>query len=287
FQLRIEDVVIEMCNYLYKKTKTENLCLSGGCAMNSKMNGRVQRETPFKHVFVQSSSDDGGASYGACFYWWNSMMKKPRSFQIEHDYWGPGYSDQQIEKAIKDALLDYRKCDHVEEEAAKRIAKGEIVGWFQGRMEYGQRALGNRSILADPRDPGMKDKINTRVKHREKFRPFAPSILEEYTGEFFDQDIPVPFMQKVYLIREEKRKLIPSVTHIDGSGRLQTVSKKTNERYWNLINEFKKISGIPIVLNTSFNDNDEPIVMTPKDALRCFFSTGIDVLFMGDYIIEK
>jgi carbamoyltransferase len=208
-------------------------------------------------------------------------------FVMEHDYWGPGFSNEEIEKVLENTLVPYTRCDDVEKIAAQRIAEGEIIGWFQGRMEYGQRALGNRSILADPRDYNMKDKINARVKHREKFRPFAPSVLEENVADFFEQIEPSPFMQKVYLIKKDKRKLIPAVTHIDGTGRLQTVSKKLNPRYWNLLNEFKKIAGVPIVLNTSFNDNNEPIVATPKDALRCFFSTGIDVLFIGDFIVEK
>ncbi len=287
FQKRVEDVVLEMVAFLHGKTKMEALCLSGGCAMNSRMNGRILAESPFRKVFVQPSADDGGASLGACFYWWNQVLKKERVFVMEHDYWGPAFSNEAVEKVLANTLVPYKKCNNVEKIAAQRIANGEIIGWFQGRMEYGQRALGNRSILADPCDPHMKDKINARVKHREKFRPFAPSVLEEEVGEFFEQTYPSPFMQKVYLIKPDKRKLIPAVTHVDGTGRLQTVSKKVNPTYWNLIDEFRKITGIPAVLNTSFNDNNEPIVATPKDALRCFFSTGIDVLFIGDFMVEK
>ncbi len=287
FQKRVEDVVLEMARFLYNQTNMNALCLSGGCAMNSKLNGRILKEAPFSDLSVQASADDGGAALGACFYWWNQILKEDRVFVLKHDYWGPGFSNQEIENALKSALIKYRRTDEVERIAAECIAEGKIVGWFQGRMEYGQRALGNRSILADPRDPAMKDKINERVKHREKFRPFAPSVIEESVGEYFDRDYPAPFMQKVYSIKPEKRTLIPSVTHVDGSSRLQTVSKDSNPKYWKLIDEFGKITGIPVVLNTSFNDNNEPIVATPKDALRCFYSTGIDVLFVGDFVVEK
>lgn len=287
FQKRVEAVVLEMLSYLYERTKVETLCLSGGCSMNSKMNGRIVKDSPFSKVFIQSSADDGGACLGACFYWWNQVLQKKRSFVMDHDYWGPGFTNDEIEKVLKDALVPYKKYDNIERVAAQAISEGNIVGWFQGRMEYGQRALGNRSLLADPRDPAMKDKINSRVKHREKFRPFAPSILDDYQSEFFDEAQQAPFMQKVYSIKKEKHSLVPAVTHVDGTGRLQTVSKGSNPRYYELINQFSDITGIPIVLNTSFNDNNEPIVCTPKDALRCFFSTGIDILFMGDFMIKK
>jgi carbamoyltransferase len=287
FQKAVEDVVLEAVEFGLRKTGSRLLCLSGGCAMNSKMNGRILSEAKVDDLFVQSSADDGGACLGACFYFWNGVLNKPRGFVYEHDYWGPEYEDGEIELALKDAKIEYRRSSDIAREAAESIVQGKIVGWFQGRMEYGQRALGNRSILADPRDPGMKDKINACVKHREGFRPFAPSILEEYQGDFFEILHPAPFMQKIYPIREEKRALVPAVTHVDGSGRLQTVARRHNPLYWNLIDRFREMTGVPLVLNTSFNDNDEPIVTTPKHALRCFFGTGIDVLCMGSFMVRK
>ena len=287
FQKRIEDVVLEMCEYLYKKTKSKNLCLSGGVAMNSKMNGIIMEKGPFDNVWVQPSADDAGCSIGACFYYWNQIMGNDRTFQMEHDYWGPGFTNEEIEKVLKDSLLSYTKHEDIESVAAHLISKGNIVGWFQGRMEVGQRALGNRSILADPRNPDMKDKVNAAVKHRESFRPFAPSILEEHTGEFFETSCENPFMQMVFKVRTEKQNVIPAVTHYDGTGRYQTVSKKINPRYWRLINEFKTITGVPALLNTSFNDNDEPMVCSPKDAVRCYSGTGIDHLIIGNYLLSK
>jgi carbamoyltransferase len=287
FQKRVENVIIEMCVFLYKKTGSKNLCLAGGVAMNSRMNGRILSEGPFSKVWVQPSADDAGCSIGACFYYWNQVLRKKRVFQMEHDYWGPHFTNDEIESVLKDSLLSYTRYEDIEVVTADLIAKGNIVGWFQGRMEMGQRALGNRSLIADPRDASMKDKINAAVKHRESFRPFAPSILEEYANEYFDTDHENPFMQMIFQVKLEKRKEIPAVTHCDGSGRSQFVSKKTNVRYWNLINEFRKITGVPVILNTSFNDNDEPIVCTPKDAIRCFAGTGIDHVVIGDYLISK
>jgi carbamoyltransferase len=287
FQKRVEDVILEMCNYLAEKTKMDTLCISGGVAMNSKMNGRILLESPFSKVWVQPSSDDAGTSIGACFYFWHQVLGNKRHFVMVHDYWGPGYSDDEIKRALDDALLDYETLENPEKTAAHAIADGKVIGWFQGRMESGQRALGNRSLLADPRDPKMKEKINLLVKHREWYRPFAPSVLAEYQDEFFESGSPSPFMQIVFPVREEKKNLIPSIVHQDGTGRLQTVTKETNCRYWNLIDEFRKITGIPLILNTSFNDNDEPIVCTPKEAIRTFFGTGIHELYMGKYRVTK
>lgn len=287
FQRRVEDVVLEMCTYLYEKTGSSNLCMAGGVAMNSKMNGRIQNESPFENVWIQPNADDAGGSLGACFYYWNQVLGNPRSFTMVHDYWGPGFSDEQIKAALDDSLIPYERLENIEKAAAEAIANNKIICWFQGRMEAGQRALGNRSILADPRDPDMKDKINNLIKHREWYRPFTPSVIEECQAEFFESDVPSHFMQLVYMIKEEKREQIPAVTHIDGSGRLQTVQRKTNEKYWKLISEFRKLTGIGMVLNTSFNDNDEPIVCTPKDAIRTFFGTGLHELYIGNYRIMK
>ena len=206
---------------------------------------------------------------------------------MTHDYWGPGFSNDEIRAALDDSLVRYEYLENPERQAAQSISEGKIICWFQGRMESGNRALGNRSILADPRDPDMKNKINKLVKHRERYRPFAPSVLEEYQDEYFESSHPSIFMQMVHMIREEKREILPAVTHVDGSGRLQTVRKETNPKYWNLINEFKKITGEAVVLNTSFNDNDEPIVCTPKQAIRTFFGTGLYELYMGNYRVKK
>ncbi len=287
FQKRVEDVVLEMCNYLYEKTGLKNLCLAGGVCMNSSMNGRILTDSPFDNVWIQPSADDAGASLGACFYYWNQVLSKDRQFVMEHDYWGPGFNNDQIKETLDDALVQYEYIEDIEQEAAKAIAANKIICWFQGRMESGQRALGNRSILADPRDPKMKDKINKLVKHREWYRPFAPSVTEEAQTRFFNSAYPSPYMQMVYPIKEEARRLIPAVTHVDGTGRLQTVSRKTNPRYWKLIDEFGKITGISLVLNTSYNDNDEPIVCTPKEALRTFFGTGLHELYIGNYRVRK
>ncbi len=287
FQKRVEDVVLEMCAYIHGKTGVDNLCLAGGVAMNSKMNGRILQETPFSEIWVQPSADDAGSSIGACFYFWNQVLGKERSFVMETDYWGPGFTNDEIKKALADSLIHYEYHDDIENKAAHALVDNKVVCWFQGRMESGQRALGNRSILGDPRDPKMKEKINKLVKHREWYRPFAPSVMEECQSEFFESNFPSPFMQIVLPIKKDKQSVIPAVTHVDGSGRLQTVQKKTNPRYWKLIHEFRKLTGVGLVLNSSFNDNDEPIVCTPKDAIRTFFGTGLQELYIGNYKVVK
>jgi carbamoyltransferase len=287
FQKRVEDVVIEMCNYLHSQTSEDTLCLAGGVSMNSKMNGRIALETPFKNIWIPSSSDDAGTSVGACFYFWNQILGHKREFILENDYWGPEYTNDEIKKILDGNSLKYSYIENIELEAAKSLAAGKVIGWHQGRMELGQRALGNRSILGDPRNPGMKDKINKLIKHREWYRPFAPSVLEEYQDAYFEGGMDSPFMQLVFPIRAQVRDLIPAVTHIDGSGRVQTVSKKSNMRYWKLINEFRKLTNIPMLLNTSFNDNDEPVVCSPKDAIRTFFGTGLEELYIGNFKITK
>ncbi|MDD5006000.1 MAG: carbamoyltransferase C-terminal domain-containing protein [Candidatus Omnitrophica bacterium] len=287
FQKRVEDIALDMCVYLAEKTKLNTLCLAGGVAMNSKMNGRILSETPFTKVWVQPSADDAGCSLGACFYYWNQILRNKRSFVMEHDYWGPGFSDTEIKEALDDSLVFYECLENPEKEAAKSISENKVIAWFQGRMEFGQRALGNRSILADARDPGMKEKINRLIKHREWYRPFAPSVMEEFQKDYFTTEFPSSFMQMVYPVREEKRAIIPAVVHKDGTARLQTVNKDINHRYWKLIDEFRKITGVALILNTSFNDNDEPIVCTPNDAIRTFFGTGIHELYIGNYRVVK
>lgn len=287
FQRRVEDVMLELCCWLAEKTGLDSICLAGGVAMNSKMNGRIAAETAFTNVWVQPSADDAGGSLGACFYYWHQILGHERSFRMDHDYWGPGFSDAEIKAALDDALVNYEYLDEPEVHAARSIADNKVIAWFQGRMEFGQRALGNRSLLADPRDPQMKDKINRLIKHREWYRPFAPSVLEEYQADYFEMSQPSPFMQQVYPIKPHMQSLIPAVVHNDGTGRLQTVKKQDNPRYWKLIDEFRKLTGVPMVLNTSFNDNDEPIVCKPKDALRSFFGTGMHELYLGNYRVLK
>jgi carbamoyltransferase len=295
-QWMYEEAFIHFLNHVYGQVKIPNLCLAGGCAMNSVANGKIFHRTPFKEVYIQAAAGDAGGALGAAFYVWNQTLQRPRSFVMENAYWGPQFSEGALYETItsrNDELAksncEIKKIDEKIElcrNTAQEIAAGKVVGWFQGRMEWGPRALGNRSILADPRKKEMKDILNARIKRREPFRPFAPSILLESVDEYFEQDYPDPFMLKVYMIRPEKRGLIPAVTHADGTGRLQTVAEKDNPLYWRLIKEFEKITRIPVVLNTSFNEN-EPIVCHPQEALDCFLRTKMDVLVLGPYMIRR
>jgi len=295
-QQMYEEAFFHVINQAYKQTRNLNLCLAGGCAMNSVANGKIFEMTPFRELYVQSAAGDGGGAIGAAFYLWNHKLRKERTFLMEHAYLGPEFSDGQIATLLdaKRAELADQGCSttKVEKEenlcdlTAERIAAGKVVGWFQGRMEWGPRALGNRSIVCDPRRDDMKDILNLKIKRRESFRPFAPSILRESVPDWFETDYDVPFMLQVYQIRPEKRALIPAVTHVNGSGRLQTVAERQNPRYYRLIKSFKKLTNIPIVLNTSFNEN-EPVVCTPEEALDCFLRTKMDILVMGNRLIER
>lgn len=292
-QARLEEVYLDMLRKLHKQNGKTDLCLAGGVAFNCVANGKIFEETPFKRVYVQPAAGDAGLSVGAAFYVHHQILRQPRKFVMDHAYWGPGFSDSQIGAAIEKSTLagsDYqvRKLpeEHVAKETARHISEGKIVGWFQGRAEWGPRALGNRSIVVDPRRAEMKNILNERIKHREMFRPFAPSILEEATGDYFMRSDPSPFMTFAYAVRPEKRDQIPAPTHVDGTGRLQTVSRAANPRYWQLIREFGNLTGVPVVLNTSFNDN-EPIVCKPEEAINCFQRTRMDVLVLGDSIVTK
>jgi carbamoyltransferase len=287
-QARLEELSTHVLQHLYDQTKVNRLCLAGGVAYNSVMNGKVLLNTPFKEIFIQPAAGDSGTAIGVCYYIHNILLSQPRSYVMDHAYTGPEFSNDEIEALLSSSGMPYRKAsdEEVTRVAARDIADGKIVGWFQGRMEFGPRALGNRSIVVDPRRAEMKDILNARIKKREPFRPFAPSILEERVGEYFEQSHPAPTMLMVYQIREEKRGVIPAVTHVDGSGRLQTVCRRTNPRYHQLISEFDQITGVPVVLNTSFNE-DEPIVCTPKEALSCFERTKMDSLFLENYIVER
>ncbi|MGE3776054.1 MAG: carbamoyltransferase [Pirellulaceae bacterium] len=287
-QVVTEEIILHLLNRLHAKTKTPNVCLTGGVAMNSVANGKVTALTPFQHVYVPAGAADNGTSFGAAFYVWNRLLGRPRHFVQDHAYWGCEVDAAECERAIQAAGVPAERLDEAQliERTTDLLLAGRVVGWFQGRMEFGARALGSRSLLADPRRTDMRDIINLRIKFREKFRPFAPSILEEHVGEWFEVDEPAPYMEKVLPIRPEKRALIPAVTHVDGSGRLQSVSRRTNPRYYALIARFFERTGVPIVLNTSLNEN-EPIVRTPAEAVSCFLRTDMDALALGPYLIDR
>ena len=293
-QALYEECALHVLNGLWERTKNPRLCLAGGCAMNSVANGKIRESTPFREVYIQPAASDNGTALGAAYYVWHQVLGKPRSFVMEHGYWGTEYRETNLKPIVEsreDDRWEYATRTYDDEGelcqvTAALIADGNVVGWFQGRMEWGARALGNRSILADPRRADMRELINTKIKFREKFRPFAPSILEDALHEYFVDAAPDPFMQQVYPIRQEKRALLPAITHVDGSGRLQTVSARTNARYYRLISEFAKITGTPVLLNTSFNEN-EPIVDTPEQALDCFLRTRMDVIVVGNTIVRR
>jgi carbamoyltransferase len=295
-QAMYEEAFFHLLNYVAKETNMNHLALAGGCAMNSVANGKIFDRTPFKEVYIQSAAGDGGGCIGAAYAVWHQALNQPRAFEMRHSYWGPSYSPKQIEVLLQERADDIRaaKCavTRYEDElplcqrTAQAISEGKVIGWFQGRMEWGPRALGNRSILGDPRRSDMKDILNLKIKRRESFRPFAPSILRRATVEWFEIDYDVPFMLQVFQIKSSQRERIPAVTHVNGSGRLQTVTEEQNARYFHLIQSFEKITGVPILLNTSFNEN-EPVVCQPKEALDCFLRTKMDVLVLGDFYIER
>lgn len=287
-QKRLEEVVFHLWNALHRRVPLDALSYAGGVAFNCVANGQIFDVSPFRDIYIQPAAGDAGLAVGAVFYVWHQVLGQARDFVMDHAYWGPGFSDESIRCTLERHHLPYRQLDEdaLVQETAQHIADGKVVGWFQGRTEWGPRALGNRSIVVDPRRKDMRDILNRRIKHREPFRPFAPSILEEYTGEYFEKDYPSPFMLLTYNVRPEKRDEIPAPTHVDGTGRLQTVSKEVNPRYWKLINAFRQITGVPVVLNTSFNEN-EPIVCTPEEAVQTFLRTKMDVLVMGRYIVTR
>jgi carbamoyltransferase len=286
-QVVLEQRVLEMAEWCRQATGEDRLCMAGGVALNAVANGRLLERQIFKHVWVQPAASDAGCALGIPLYIWHEVLHQPRRFVMEHAYWGPEYSEADLRRAIARGGLRARRVDQLERETARLLAAGHVVGWYQGRMEWGPRALGNRSILADPRRPEMKDVINAKVKFREPYRPFAPSVLEEHAEEYFHVSGASPFMTFVCRVREEKKADIPAVTHVDGTARIHTVSRAHNPRYWNLLNEFKALTGLPVVLNTSFNVKGEPIVCTPDDAVTCFLNTDLDCLVLGDHICTK
>lgn len=291
-----EEAFFHILNHVHGVTGTDRLALAGGCGMNSVANGKIFDRSPFRDVYIQSAAGDAGGAIGAAFVAWHERNPGARSFEMTHAYWGPGYSTDAIKALIegRSEALTAAGCtvEHVTDEAllcqrtAQAISQGKVIGWFQGRMEWGPRALGNRSILGDPRRADMKDILNLKIKRRESFRPFAPSIMREHVKEWFETDYDVPFMLQVFQIREANRARIPAVTHVNGSGRLQTVTPEQNARYHRLIGTFHEMTGVPILLNTSFNEN-EPVVCRPQEALECFLRTRMDILVMGDYIVER
>jgi carbamoyltransferase len=284
-----EEMATHILKYLYKKTESNNLVVGGGFFMNSVYNGKILEQTPFENLYISHSPADLGNSIGAALYVAHCIKEQPRSYQFNSSYLGPGFNGPQIESACQRRAVTYQKLENPAETIAKLLAQGEIVAHFHGRMEFGERALGNRSILANPKLPEMKDKINSMIKYRESYRPFAPAALFEKAHEYFE--IPVGyechFMEKVVMIRPEYRGQLPAVTHVDGSGRLQTVAKEQNQRFFEIIEEFEKISGLPIVLNTSFNINGEPITLSPDDALNTFFNSGLRYLVMENFLVSK
>ncbi len=287
-QQRFEEIFFHLLNRLHDHVQLDNLAMAGGCALNSVANGKLFERTLFRRTYIQPAAGDEGLAIGAALHTYHSVLKQPRRTELKNAYLGSEFSDSRIQSALQNAGLESRKLDRVAllDAGAEQIAAGNVVGWFQGRMEWGPRALGNRSIVAHPGLPNMKDVLNARIKHREWFRPFAPSILANYQHEYFEHDHPSPFMLHVYKIRQDKRESLCAVNHVDDTGRLQSVTREENALYYDLISAFHRKTGIPVILNTSFNEN-EPIVCTPEEAIDCFQRTRMDVLAIGPFIVAK
>ncbi len=287
-QAMLEEGYLHVIRTLHERAPSANLALAGGVALNAVANGRIRNETPFEELYIQPAAGDNGTSIGAAYHVWNQQLGRPRGFVMRHAYTGPQFDDEQIAEALGASGFDGRRVedDQLYEWSAEQLDAGKVIGWFQGRAEFGPRALGNRSIVVDPRRHDMKDLLNARIKHREPFRPFAPSILAEEAAQWYEDDYPSPFMVLVYKTRPEKREVIPAVNHVDDTGRVQTVTPADNGRYYRLIEAFRERTGVPVILNTSFNEN-EPIVCTPEEALACFGKTRMDALVLGNYIVER
>jgi carbamoyltransferase len=283
-----EEVLFYLLRELHERVPLENLAMAGGCALNSVANGKLFERTPFRHTWIQPAAGDEGLAIGAALHTYHSVLRKPRDYVMENSYLGPEFAESQIESSLKSAGLKYQRLERgpLLDTVAARIATGDVVGWFQGRMEWGPRALGNRSIVAHPGRPDMKDVLNARIKRREWFRPFAPSILEERQAEYFEHDHRSPFMLHVYKIRPDKREQLCAVNHVDDTGRLQSVAREENPLYYDLIEAFERNTGIPVVLNTSFNEN-EPIVCKPEEAIDCFQRTRMDAIAIGPFVALK
>jgi len=289
-----EDVMVYLANWLCEKTGSKNLCIAGGVGLNCVANYQVLIRSKFENIFIHPNAGDNGLVVGQALYVYNNLKRNPRIYVDTHDYLGKQYTEKEVENAVEKytgnedvEITKYENLNELYDSLAKIIADGYITSWFQGRSEFGPRALGNRSIIADPRRHDMKDILNSRVKFRESFRPFTPSVLAERSNEFFELDVESPFMLLAPYVREGKDKLVPAITHADNTARVQTVTKDINERYYGLISAFERITGIPMVLDTSFNVADEPIVETPDDAIKCFLSTDIDALVVDKYLFKK
>ncbi len=292
----LEDTLLKIVNSVYMEYGFKQLCLAGGVALNSVANGKILKEAPFKEIFIQPQAGDGGGAIGAALYFYHAVLGKERNFIQKNSYFGPQYTDKEIVELLDENHIEYKRLEdkNLFREIANYLKDGKTVGWFQGRMEWGPRALGNRSILADPRNPKIKDIINKKVKFRESFRPFAPSILVEKSSEWFEMEnmnieknYPFRYMLYVVDVKKEKRHLVPGITHVDGTTRPHLVYKEDNPRYYRLIKEFEQSTGVPLVLNTSFNLRGEPIVCTPKDALKTFVESGLDALVLNNFLLIK
>jgi len=287
-QDQLEKIVLEILQKLWTQCRIPRLCYAGGVALNCVLNGKILKQTPFQQTFIQPAAHDAGTALGAALYVAHQLQRHPRKFVMTHAAWGPDVNEHECQKALETEGLVYRRLEEHQlcERAADALCHGKIVGWFQGRMEFGPRALGHRSLLADPRDPKMKDRINQRIKRRETFRPFAPSILYEKTSEFFPEGHPDPFMLFAYPVRSAMIPRIPAVVHADGTGRLQAVRQESEPLYWELLKAFERRTGLPILLNTSFNEQ-EPIVCRPEEAIACFKRNGVDGLALGPFWIFR
>jgi carbamoyltransferase len=288
----VEEIMVKMATHVHDVTGLDNVCIAGGVGLNCVANWRILQESGFRNIFIQPAAGDSGGALGTAFYLYNSVLKNPRVFEMKHAYWGPSFTDAEIRDALRSHRLAYQYFDREEDllgATARMVGEGKVVGWFQGRMEFGPRALGARSLIADARNPKMKDIINAKVKFREAFRPFAPSILKEHAAEYFEMPagMDAPFMLLVPRVRPEKQSVVPAITHRDGTGRVQTVTEEENGRYYRLIKTFAEQTEVPVVINTSFNVRGEPIVCTPQDAITTFLKTGIDVIVMGDYVVTE
>ncbi len=291
-QKTVEEIMVKMARHVQKETGMHNLCLAGGVGLNCVANWRMLQETDFENIFIQPAAGDSGGALGTAFYIYNCVLKNPRTFVMNHGYWGPSFSDDEILATLRQNGARLQVIDDeasLLDRTAAMIDEGQVIGWFQGRLEFGPRALGARSLVADARNPQMKDIINAKVKFREAFRPFAPSVLKERAHEYFEMPagMDAPFMLLVPKVRSDKRDLIPAVTHADGTGRVQTVTEEHNGRYYRLIKAFERRTGVPVVINTSFNVRGEPIVCTPQDAWNTFIQTGIDALVIGNCIVTE
>jgi carbamoyltransferase len=288
-QVRFEEAAVHCMNRLHALVPSERLAMAGGCALNGVANARILRETPFRNPYLQAAASDDGTCMGAAYYVWHRTLGRKQRFHMRHAFWGPQYPDSRLRSVAEASGFALKACGddgELVETAAEMISDGLVLGWYQGRSEWGPRALGNRSIVSNPMLPTMKDTINAKIKRRESFRPFAPSVLKECVPDYFEQTVDSPFMMHVVRIRAEWRERLPAVTHVDGTGRLQTVERSNNPLYYDLIAAFRRRTGVGVVLNTSFNEN-EPVVDTPEQALDCFARTSMDALCLGRYVLTK